>query len=242
MITPSIYFSMGIVAPAILYLGATLLSAVIPSFVFSFFVADFASLFWMTLLSSQWFHVADKASIFLIEIQIKDGMLDEDDSTFLLLRALSTRDFIAEILAVVSMFMLALGLVAKPNENHNDAPPTPVAASVSPTADALAPLVRAGTPLLIDYNGAERLIHPYRLGTNPRTGKLLLRAWEETKAGQPTNAFRTYEVAKITRAQALPARVPIDLPPQAYAPDKTIPFPIAERLPISQTHENKENP
>ena len=115
----------------------------------------------------------------------------------------------------------------------NASPATLRAATASapkaPTADALAPLVRAGTPLLIDYNGAERLIHPYRLGTNPRTGKPLLRAWEETKADQPTNAFRTYEVAKITRAQTLPGHAPIDLPPQAYAPDKTIPSPIAER-------------
>lgn len=101
--------------------------------------------------------------------------------------------------------------------------------AIDVTAEALAPIVRVGTPLLIEYNAAERLIHPYRLGTNPKSGKLLLRAWEETKAGQPTNAFRTYEVAKITRAQTLPGHAPIDLPPQAYAPDKTIPSPIAER-------------
>lgn len=108
-------------------------------------------------------------------------------------------------------------------------PPATQPQAIDATAEALAPLVRAGTPLLIEYNAAERLIHPYRLGANPKSGKLLLRAWEETKAGQPTNAFRTYEVAKITRAQTLPDRAPIDLPPQAYAPDKTIPSPIAER-------------
>ena len=108
-------------------------------------------------------------------------------------------------------------------------PPDPQPQAIDATAEALAPIVRAGTPLLIEYNAAERLIHPYRLGTNPKSGKLLLRAWEETKAGQPTNAFRTYEVAKITRAQTLPGHAPIDLPPQAYAPDKTIPSPIAER-------------
>lgn len=108
-------------------------------------------------------------------------------------------------------------------------PPATQPQAIDATAEALAPLVRAGTPLLIEYNAAERLIHPYRLGANPRTGKLLLRAWEESKAAQSTNAFRTYEVANITRAQTLPGHAPIDLPPQAYAPDKTIPFPIAQR-------------
>lgn len=108
-------------------------------------------------------------------------------------------------------------------------PPSTQPQAIDATAEVLAPIVHAGTPLLIEYNGAERLIHPYRLGTNPKSGKLLLRAWEETKAGQPTNAFRTYEVANITRAQTLPGHAPIDLPPQAYAPDKTIPFPIAQR-------------
>lgn len=229
MITTSIYLSMGVIAPAILYLGATLLSAVIPSFVFSIFGLDFVPMFWITLLFSQWFHITDRASIFLIEIQVKGGMLDDEESAFLLLHALSTRDFIAEILAVISMFMLALGIVAKPNENHNDVSPTPAITSISSSAAALAPFARAGTPLLIEYNAAELLILPYRLGTTPRTGKLLLRAWEETKAGQPTNAFRTYEVAKITRAQTLPGHAPIELPPQAYAPDKTIPSPIAQR-------------
>ena len=108
-------------------------------------------------------------------------------------------------------------------------PPSAQPQAIDATAEAFAPHVRAGTPLLIDYDGAERLIHPFRLGTNPKSGKLLLRAWEETKAGQPTNAFRTYAVAKITRAQTLPGHAPIDLPPQAYAPDKTIPSPIAQR-------------
>ncbi len=98
-------------------------------------------------------------------------------------------------------------------------------------AATLAPHVRAGTPLRIDYDGAERIIHPYRLGTNPRTGKHLLRAWEESKAGAPTRGFRTYAVSKIQSITPLTKRTTIDLPPAAWRPDKTIPNPIAQRNP-----------
>lgn len=115
--------------------------------------------------------------------------------------------------------------------------------TVAIDADTLTPHVRAGTPLRITYDGAERIIHPYRLGTNPRTGKRLLRAWEESKAGQPIRGFRTYAVSKIERATPIHGRAPIDLPDAAWRPDKTIPNPIAQRpAPTSQTHEDKEYP
>ena len=112
-------------------------------------------------------------------------------------------------------------------------PPATQPQAIDATAEALAPFVRAGTPLLIEYNAAERLIHPYRLGANPKSGKLLLRAWEESKAGHPTNAFRTYTVAKIKFIGLAYMAKPIDLPEEAYAPDKTIPAPIAQRTPPS---------
>lgn len=96
-------------------------------------------------------------------------------------------------------------------------------------ATSLIVLVQRGQPFAIKYNGAYRVIHPYRLGPDPNTGNILLRAWEETKDGQPTNAFRTYNVSKIEGMTIVLGRAPIDLPPQAYAPDKTIPSPIAER-------------
>ena len=138
------------------------------------------------------------------------------------------------LLASSSLFVLVLLLgcgdpAPDATPTSEAKPPATQPQAIDATDEALAPIVRAGTPLLIAYNGAERLIHPFRLGTNPKSGKLLLRAWEETKSDQPTAAFRTYEVAKITRAQTLPGHAPIDLPPQAYAPDKTIPSPIAER-------------
>ncbi len=113
--------------------------------------------------------------------------------------------------------------------------------AIDVTAETLVPHVRAGTPLRIDYDGAERIIHPYRLGANPRTGKLLLRAWEESKAGQPIRGFRTYAVSKIERATPIHGRAPIDLPDAAWRPDKTIPAPIAQRpAPTPQTHKSKE--
>lgn len=96
-------------------------------------------------------------------------------------------------------------------------------------AASLVVLVRRGQPFAIKYNGAYRVIHPYRLGPNPNTGNILLRAWEESKDGQPVNAFRTYNVSKIEGMTIALRHAPIDLPPQAYAPDKTIPSPIAER-------------
>lgn len=124
-----------------------------------------------------------------------------------------------------------------------NAPPAAqqAAATSRVTADTLAPHVRVGTPLRIHYDGTERIIHPYRLGANPRTGKLLLRAWEESKAGAPTRGFRTYAVSKIERATPIHGRAPIDLPDAAWRPDKTIPNPIAQRpAPTSQTHKSKE--
>lgn len=124
----------------------------------------------------------------------------------------------------------------------NAPPAAQQAAAISRvTAESLAPHVRAGTPLRIDYDGAERIIHPYRLGANPRTGKLLLRAWEESKAGQPIRGFRTYAVSKIERATPIHGRAPIDLPDAAWRPDKAIPNPIAQRpAPTPQTHKSKE--
>lgn len=95
--------------------------------------------------------------------------------------------------------------------------------------DALSAVIKSGYPIIVTYDGVERLAHPYRLGRNPKTGNLLLRVWEESKAGHPTNAFRTYTVAKIKFIGLAYMAKPIDLPEEAYAPDKTIPFPIAER-------------
>lgn len=95
--------------------------------------------------------------------------------------------------------------------------------------DALSAVIKSGYPIVVTYDGVDRLAHPYRLGRNPKTGNVLLRVWEESKAGQPTNAFRTYSVAKIKFIGLAYMAKPIDLPEEAYAPDKTIPFPLAER-------------
>lgn len=99
--------------------------------------------------------------------------------------------------------------------------------------DALTAVIKSGYPIVVTYDGVDRLAHPYRLGRNPKTGNVLLRVWEESKAGQPTNAFRTYNVAKIKFIGLAYMADPIDLPEEAYAPDKTIPAPIAQRTPPS---------
>lgn len=109
--------------------------------------------------------------------------------------------------------------------------------------DVLTAVIKSRYPIIVTYDGEDRLAHPYRLGTNPTTGNLLLRVWEESKAGQPTNAFRTYNVAKIKFIGLAYMNKPINLPEDAYAPDKTIPNPIAQRpAPTSQTHETRSNP
>ena len=142
----------------------------------------------------------------------------------------------ALLLALTPAIVPAAATNASPTTLCVATPPTPKA----PTVDTLTPHVRVGTPLRIVYDGTERIIHPYRLGVNPKSGKLLLRAWEESKADQPTRSFRTYALVKIERATPIPGRAPIDLPPAAWRPDKTIPNPIAQRSPIPQTHKSKE--
>ena len=242
MITLPVYLIVGFLAPLILYAISTVAFSFVVTFLLNLFIDDFPPLFWFVLLSAQWFHVYDDIAVLIAKSMFDKGRLPEKVYAFLAIRALATRDFVAEVLAVVAMFMIGVDVVSQRNE-HSAAESTPHQEtdfasdqrqpvsifSMANPVDILAAATTLGTPLLIEYDGTDRLIHPYRLGNNPRTGKLLLRAWETAKGGQPTEAFRTYAVAKITRLAVLSDHLPVELPPQAYAPDKTIPNPIAQR-------------
>ena len=96
--------------------------------------------------------------------------------------------------------------------------------------DALTAVIKSGYPIVVTYDGVDRLAHPYRLGRNPKTGNVLLRVWEESKAGQPIRGFRTYAVSKIERATPIHGRAPIDLPPSISNP---ISNPAARWLPVA---------
>ncbi|MGN0886541.1 MAG: hypothetical protein ACI4RT_06045, partial [Candidatus Spyradenecus sp.] len=67
------------------------------------------------------------------------------------------------------------------------APVAPVdpAATASP-ADLIAQAIATRTPIAFTYALTERVVHPHRLGRHPKTGRLLLRAWERSKANAPT--------------------------------------------------------
>lgn len=246
MITPSVYLVAGFFAPLILYAATTVTVSLVFTFVLGLFIDVSPLLFWFLLLLAQWLHSHDDVAVLIVKSMFNKGRLTEKEYAFLVVRALAARDFVAEILAVVSMFMIAVDFVSQHNESPDDEVvpqqetnatsnqrlPVSIISMANPV-DILAAATTLGTPLLIEYDGVDRLVHPYRLGANPRTGKLLLRVWEESKAGHPTNAFRTYTVAKINFIGLAYMAKPIDLPEEAYAPDKTIPAPIAQRTPPS---------
>lgn len=253
MITLPVYLIVGFLAPLIFYAVSTVTLSFVVTFLLNLFIDDFPPLFWFVLLTAQWFHVYDDVAVLIAKSMFDKGRLTEKEYAFLAVRAFAARDFVAEVLAVVAMFMIGVDVVSQRNENsaaestpHQETAfasdqrqPVSIISMANPI-DILAAATTLGTPLIIEYDGVDRLIHPYRLGKNPRTGKLLLRAWETAKGGQPTEAFRTYAVAKITQLAVLSDHLPIELPPQAYAPDKTIPNPIAQRCPSYKTHGNKE--
>lgn len=82
-------------------------------------------------------------------------------------------------------------------------------------------------PVAFNYQGAERVVHPHRLGISA-TGKTLLRAWEVSKAGAVTGQWKLYDVRKVRAPRPLPAPAPFPIAPGYTPSDKALRTLLAE--------------
>lgn len=107
-------------------------------------------------------------------------------------------------------------------------PAAPAASVVASPADLIAQAIATRTPIAFQYAGAERIVHPHRLGRHPKTGRLLLRAWERSKAAAPTGQWKLYALDRLSNLRTLPAEPPFS-PAPGYTPtDNALPNPLAE--------------
>ncbi len=108
------------------------------------------------------------------------------------------------------------------------APAAPADSVVASPADLIAQAIATRTPIAFTYALTERIVHPHRLGRHPKTGRLLLRAWERSKAAAPTGQWKLYALDRLSNLRTLPAEPPFS-PAPGYTPtDNAIPNPIAE--------------
>jgi predicted DNA-binding transcriptional regulator YafY len=119
-------------------------------------------------------------------------------------------------------------------------PATATVLSVSVGADAPLPNV-ASTPvasitcaiasrtvIAFTYHGTARTVQPHRLGRSKASAhKTLLRAYELTKNGSPSNTWKLYDLQKISNLTLTPTTFPQNAP--GYTPsDKALSSPLAE--------------
>jgi predicted DNA-binding transcriptional regulator YafY len=119
-------------------------------------------------------------------------------------------------------------------------PATATVLSVSVGADAPLPNV-ASTPvatitcaiasrtvIAFTYHGTARTVQPHRLGISKASAhKILLRAYELTKDGFPSNTWKLYDLSKLSNLTLTPTTFPKNAP--GYTPtDKALSSPLAE--------------
>lgn len=106
-----------------------------------------------------------------------------------------------------------------------------------PVEACLIEAIEARRVLAFTYHDAPRTVQPHRLGTSA-TGKTLLRAYELTKAGTPSNQWKLYNLAKISGLSPTGETFPAPAP--GYTPaDKALPTVRAE-VPYTEEENKKE--
>jgi predicted DNA-binding transcriptional regulator YafY len=88
--------------------------------------------------------------------------------------------------------------------------------------------IASRTVIAFTYHGTTRTVQPHRLGrskASPHT--TLLRAYELTKNGAPSNTWKLYDLQKISNLTLTTAHFPQNAP--GYTPsDKALSSPLAE--------------
>ncbi len=98
------------------------------------------------------------------------------------------------------------------------------------TIDAIATAIQQRSAITFTYKGAQRTVHPHRLGKS-KTGNVLLRAWEKEEEGVPVNGWRLYKVQEIKSARLIEA-TSFEIAPNYKSPDSSIPTVFLE-IPIN---------
>ena len=115
--------------------------------------------------------------------------------------------------------------------------PTDATSLSTPTA-TITRAIATRTVIAFTYHGAPRIVQPHRLGIAKNTQNILLRAYELTKKGAPSNTWKLYDLSKITHLPLTPATFLQNAP--GYTPtDKALSSTLAE-APYTEEENKKE--
>ena len=94
------------------------------------------------------------------------------------------------------------------------------------------------TVISFTYHGTPRTVQPHRLGIAKNTQNILLRAYELTKNGAPSETWKLYDLQKISNLTLTTAHFPKNAP--GYTPtDKALSSLLAE-VPYTEEENKKE--
>ncbi|MBR5591978.1 MAG: hypothetical protein IKW38_05525 [Kiritimatiellae bacterium] len=104
--------------------------------------------------------------------------------------------------------------------------PTDATSLSTPTA-LITRAITTRTVIAFTYHGTPRIVQPHRLGIAKTTQNILLRAYEITKNGAPSNTWKLYDLSKIANLTLTTATFPQNAP--GYTPtDKALSSLLAE--------------
>ena len=104
--------------------------------------------------------------------------------------------------------------------------PTDATSLSTPTA-LITRAITTRTVIAFTYHGSPRTVQPHRLGIAKNTQNILLRAYELTKNGAPSNTWKLYDLSKIANLTLSTAHFPQNAP--GYTPtDKALSSTLAE--------------
>lgn len=116
--------------------------------------------------------------------------------------------------------------------------PTDATSLSTPTEALITRAIASRTVIAFTYHGTTRTVQPHRLGIAKNTQNILLRAYELTKNGSPSNTWKLYDLSKISNLTLTPATFPQNAP--GYTPtDKALSSTLAE-VPYTEEENNKE--
>ena len=109
----------------------------------------------------------------------------------------------------------------------------------TPTEALITHAITTRTVIAFTYHGSPRTVQPHRLGRSKASShKTLLRAYEITKNGAPSNTWKLYDLSKISNLTLTPTHFPQTAP--GYTPtDKALSSTLAE-VPYTEEENKKE--
>ena len=114
----------------------------------------------------------------------------------------------------------------------------PQVLSTTPTEALITRAIASRTVIAFTYHGTTRTVQPHRLGLAKNTQNILLRAYELTKNGAPSETWKLYDLQKISNLTLTTAHFPKNAP--GYTPtDKALSSTLAE-VPYTEEENKKE--